>query len=167
MCDALVVAGIGIALDHATPSSDGFCVVREITRGGPVDISGYERSNGEVRRVQVGDWLLRVNDISCQDMPRDQIKRYIVGHLLFYINTCTPGTPITVEWNKELPCYDSTCDTQVLKAFTDLPKDLPFVYGSLTAARTSFRPWLGPKNTPAFHITGMEFLQIFLYGIYA
>ena len=81
MCDALVVAGIGIALDHATPSSDGFCVVKEITRGGPVDISGYERSNGEVRRVQVGDWLLRVNDISCQDMPRDQIKRYIVGPL--------------------------------------------------------------------------------------
>ena len=58
MCDALVVAGIGIALEHASPSSDGFCVVREITRGGPVDVSGYERSNGEVRRVQVGDWLL-------------------------------------------------------------------------------------------------------------
>ena len=79
MSDPLVQGGIGIALEHATPSSDGFCVVREITRGGPVDISGYERSNGEVRRVQVGDWLLRVNDISCQDMPRDQIKRYVVG----------------------------------------------------------------------------------------
>jgi hypothetical protein len=78
MCDPLVVGGIGIALDHATPSSDGFCVVREITRGGPVDISGYERSNEEVRRVQVGDWLLRVNDISCRDMPRDD-KRYILG----------------------------------------------------------------------------------------
>jgi len=77
--------------------------------------------------------------------------------LLFYINTYTSGTPITVEWNKNLPCYDSTCDTQVLKAFTDLPKDLPFVYGSLTAARTSFRPWLGPKNTSAFHVPGMEF----------
>ena len=75
-CDALVVAGMGIALEHATPSSDGFCILREITRGGPVHISGYERSNGEVRRVQVGDWLLRVNDISCQDMPRDQIKRW-------------------------------------------------------------------------------------------
>ena len=63
MSDTLV-GGIGIALEHATHSSSGFCVVREITRGGPIDISGYERSNGEVRRVQVGDWLLRVNDIS-------------------------------------------------------------------------------------------------------
>ena len=67
--------------------------------------------------------------------------------LLFDINTCPPGTPITVEWDPNLPRYDSTCDTQVFKAFTDLPKDLPFVYGSLTASRTSFRPWLGPKNT--------------------
>ena len=33
-CDALVVAGIGIALEHATHSSHGFCIVREITRGG-------------------------------------------------------------------------------------------------------------------------------------
>ena len=79
MCDPQQVAGIGIGLEHATPSSNGFCVVREINRGGPVDISGYERSNGEVRRVQVGDWLLRVNDISCQDMPSDEIKRYIIG----------------------------------------------------------------------------------------
>ena len=63
MSDPLVQGGIGIALEHATPSFSGFCVVREITRGGPVNISGYERSNGEVRRVQVGDWLLRVNDI--------------------------------------------------------------------------------------------------------
>jgi len=59
--------------------------------------------------------------------------------LLFDINTCPPGTPITVEWDPNLPRYDSTCDTQVFKAFTDLPKDLPFVYGSLTASRT-FRP---------------------------
>ena len=36
-------------LEHASASSDGFCVVREIARGGPVDVSGYERSNGEVR----------------------------------------------------------------------------------------------------------------------
>ena len=77
--------------------------------------------------------------------------------LLFYINTCPPGTPITVEWNKNRPCYESTGDTQVLKEFTDLPKDLPFTYVSLTAAHTSFRPWLGPKNTSAFHVPGMEF----------
>jgi hypothetical protein len=42
MCEQQQVAGIGIALEHATPSSNGFCVVREINRGGPVDISGYE-----------------------------------------------------------------------------------------------------------------------------
>ena len=29
--------------------------------------------------MQVGDWLLRVNGISCQDMSCDEIKRYIVG----------------------------------------------------------------------------------------
>jgi hypothetical protein len=77
--------------------------------------------------------------------------------LLFDINACPPGTPITVEWNPNLPRYDSTCDTQVFKTFTDLPKDLPFVYGSLTVTRTSFRPWLGPKSTAAFHVPGMEF----------
>ena len=79
MCDQMAGGGIGIALERASPSSDGFCVVKGITPGGPVDISGYERSNGEVRRVEVGDWLLRVNDISCRDMPRDEIKRYVVG----------------------------------------------------------------------------------------
>ena len=79
MCERQEVAGIGIALEHATASSDGFCVVKMITPGGPVDMSGYERCNGEVRRVQVGDWLLRVNGISCRDMPRDEIKRYVVG----------------------------------------------------------------------------------------
>ena len=77
--------------------------------------------------------------------------------LLFDINACPPGTPITVEWNPNLPRYDSTYDTQVFKAFSDLPKDLPFVYGSLTVSRTSFRPWLGPTNTAAFHVPGMEF----------
>ncbi len=77
--------------------------------------------------------------------------------LVLYINTCPPGTPITVEWNKNLPRYVSTGESQVFKAFTDLPNDLPFAYGSLTASRSSFRPWLGPNNTSAFHIPGMEF----------
>jgi hypothetical protein len=45
MCDPLLVAGIGRALEHAFPSSDDFCVVREITGGGPFDMTGYERSN--------------------------------------------------------------------------------------------------------------------------
>ena len=72
-------AGVGMRVDEASHSSDGFCVVREIHRGGAVDISGYEQKNGEMRRVQVGDWLLRVNDISCKHMPRPEVKRYIVG----------------------------------------------------------------------------------------
>ena len=77
--------------------------------------------------------------------------------LLLDINECPPGTPITVEWNSNLTHYDSTRDTQVFKAFTDLPKDLAFVYGSLTVSRSSFRPWLGPKNSVAFLVPGMEF----------
>ena len=72
-------AGVGMFVDKATPSSDGFCVVREIHRGGAVDTSGYEQKDGEMLRVQVGDWLLRVNGISCKHMPRAEVKRYIVG----------------------------------------------------------------------------------------
>jgi hypothetical protein len=77
--------------------------------------------------------------------------------LVLYINTCPPGTPITVEWNKNLPRFVSTGESQAFRAFAELPKDLPLVYGSLTASRTSFRPWLGPKSTSAFHVPGMEF----------
>ena len=51
-------AGVGMFVDKATPSSDGFCVVREIHRGGAVDTSGYEQKDGEMFRVEVGDWLL-------------------------------------------------------------------------------------------------------------
>ncbi len=69
--------------------------------------------------------------------------------LVLYINTCPPGTQVTVEWNKNLPRYVSNGESQVFKAFTYLPKDLPFAYGCLTVSRTSFRPWLGPKNTSA------------------
>ncbi len=72
-------AGVGMSVDNATPLSDGFCVVREIHRGGAVHIAGYEQKNGEILRVQVGDWLLRVNGISCKHMPRAEVKRSIVG----------------------------------------------------------------------------------------
>jgi hypothetical protein len=47
MCDPLLVAGIGIALEHASPSSDGFCVVREITSGGLLRLA----LRGQVERV--------------------------------------------------------------------------------------------------------------------
>ncbi len=71
--------GVGMSVDKTTPSSDGFCVVREIHRGGAVDISGYEQKNDEMLRVQVGDCLVRVNGTSCKHMPRAEVKRYIVG----------------------------------------------------------------------------------------
>ena len=35
-------AGVGMRVDEATPSSDGFCVVREIHRGGTVENIGHE-----------------------------------------------------------------------------------------------------------------------------
>jgi hypothetical protein len=34
--------------------------------------------------------------------------RHAFTDLLFDINACPPGTPITVEWNPNLPRYDST-----------------------------------------------------------
>ena len=67
--------------------------------------------------------------------------------------------PITVEWNKNLSYYVSTCDIQIFKVFTDLSKDLPFAYVSLTTSNTSFRIWLGPKNTSSFHVPGMKFFD--------
>jgi hypothetical protein len=80
------MCGVGIALGHATvtPYSEGFCVVKEVISGGAVDTSGvdtsgYEASNGIKRRLQIGDWLLRINEVSCQHMPRDEIKRHIIG----------------------------------------------------------------------------------------
>ena len=78
---------------------------------------------------------------------------------LLYINTCPSGTPITVHWNNNLPSYVLTCDIQGCKVFTDLPKDLPCDYGSLTVTHSSFRPSLGPKNTSDFHVPGMEFFS--------
>ena len=33
--------------------------------------------------------------------------------LVLYMNTCPPGTPVTVEWNKNLPRYVSNGESQV------------------------------------------------------
>jgi hypothetical protein len=77
---ASTTAGVGMTLGHATPLSDGFCVVTDIRVGGPVHMSlGYEQDSGEERGVQVGDWLLQVNGISCKHMPRDEIRAHVVG----------------------------------------------------------------------------------------
>ncbi len=104
----MVVGVIGIALEHGSPSSDGFCVVKSVTHGGPVDISGYERSNGQVCRVQVGDWLLRVNGILCRDMPLDEIKRYIVGPVVtkvevVFVQDTTPKESLCSSSGSEHP----------------------------------------------------------------
>ena len=61
---------------------------------------------------------------------------------------------MTIMWNKHLLHYDSTRDIQEFKEFTCFPNDIPFNYGSLTAWRTSFRPWLGPKDTLDFNVPG-------------
>ena len=63
------VCGVGMTLDPATQWSDGCCVVRDIKKDGPLASSG----------VKLGDLLLRVNDVSCYRMPRDEIKRYVIG----------------------------------------------------------------------------------------
>jgi hypothetical protein len=76
------------------------------------------------------------------------------------MNFLPPRVPVTIVWNKHLPQFDSTREDQEFKAFADLPSDLPFRYGSLTALRTSFRPWLGSAGMPAFVISGLEFFAI-------
>ena len=40
--------------------------------------------------------------------------------LLFDINACPPGTPITVEWNSNLSHYDSTRDTHWVPGVQDV-----------------------------------------------
>ena len=62
--------------------------------------------------------------------------------LVAYINYLPPRVSVTIVWNKHLPHFDSTREQQGYKAFAVLPSDLPFIYGSLTVQRASFRPWL-------------------------
>ena len=72
--------------------------------------------------------------------------------LMVQMNTVLPCTAITVVWNQHLPCYDSTCVNQEFKAFTCLPDDLAFKYGSLTAWRSLFGP-----DFKRSHVPGLEF----------
>jgi hypothetical protein len=110
----------------------------------------------DIRTAFTG-WILNTDD-ETYDLkePSDGFVDAFID-LMIYINTFPPGTPVNVEWNKNLPYYVLTGDNQRCKSFTDLPKDFPFAYGSLTASRKSFRPCLGPKNTPVFHVPGLEF----------
>jgi hypothetical protein len=76
---AVSQAGIGIFLRDADADSDGFCVIEEIFGGGALDTAGYARWNHEIHKVKVGDLLLRVDDVCCHNMPRDEIKRHVIG----------------------------------------------------------------------------------------
>ena len=68
--DDISQVGVGMTLVSATASSESCCVVSDVKKGGPLDVSG---------KVQVGDRLLRVNDVSCVGMTIDAIKSYVVG----------------------------------------------------------------------------------------
>ena len=77
--------------------------------------------------------------------------------LVVHINYLPPRVPMPIVWNKHLSHFDSTREHQFYQAFAFLTSDLPFNYGSLTAWRTSFRPWLGSTYMPAFDVPGLEF----------
>ena len=69
-----------------------------------------------------GDWTPESTGYPETKVPSDGFVDAFMD-LVFYINTCPPGTQVTVEWNKNLPRYVSNDQSQVFKAFTDLPKD--------------------------------------------
>ena len=74
--------------------------------------------------MQAGDWLLRVNDISCQDMPRDEIKRCIVGPV---------GTKVVVVFASR---RDNSCITVQLQRLAPIqPRTVPSL--ALDVARPS------------------------------
>ena len=93
------------------------------------------------------------------DKKPDLPERFVdVFHdLQVHINFFPSHVPVTIVWNWYLPCFDSTREDQEFKDFSDLPSDLPFRYGSLTALRTSFRPWIGSDRMSSFDIPGLEF----------
>ena len=78
--------------------------------------------------------------------------------LLINITIMMSRTPITIMWNKHLPCFDSTFEDQEFKVFTVFPDDLPYNYGSLTAIHTSFRPWIG-RTQYTLDVPGLEFFS--------
>ncbi len=81
----------------------------------------------DIRQVFTG-FILHTDGETYLTEPSDGFVDTFMD-LLFYINTCPPGTPINVEWNKNLPYYVLTCDT-----------GLQDVYWS--AERHSIRLWL-------------------------
>jgi hypothetical protein len=130
---------------------DTHCPLRTLSKSGWSFLD-----NSDIRQAFTG-YIVNTDGLTYDlTVPSDGFVDTFMD-LMIYINTYPPGTPINVEWNKKLTYYVLTGDTHGCKAFTDLPKDLPFAYDSLTVSRKSFRPWLGPKNTDAFHVPGMEF----------
>ncbi len=80
--------------------------------------------------------------------------------LVVHINFLPPRVPVTIVWNWHLPRLDSMREDQESMASADLPSDLTFRYGSLTALRTYFGPWIGSERMPTFDIPGLEFFAI-------
>ena len=99
-------------------------------------------------------------DVNGKRLHVPEIFTNVVDDLVSNINFLSTRVPVTIVWNEHLPHFDSTCEDQEFKSFTVLPSDPPFSYGSLTALRTSFRPWLGSFALPAFDIPGLEFFAI-------
>jgi hypothetical protein len=99
------LCGVGIRLSHAQPLSAGFCVVTEIVHGGSFSAFGCAKSDGSVHGVQIGDWLLRVNDRPCQYMQRDDIKKLIIGprgsSVMLTFATLDGDKPVTVHLRRD------------------------------------------------------------------
>jgi hypothetical protein len=64
------VCGVGMTLQEATRESNCCCVVSDIKKGGPADLSG---------RVRVGDHLIRAGGNNCVGIKREVIKTFVVG----------------------------------------------------------------------------------------
>ena len=60
----------------------------------------------------VWDWTLESGGYKETKVPSDGFVDAFMD-LVLYINTCPPGTPVTVEWNKNLPRYVSNGESQV------------------------------------------------------
>eukprot|EP00960_Hanusia_phi_P009848 287238-Hanusia_phi.AAC.1 len=67
---ATALCGVGMVLEPADPGPDGFCEVRSIKEGGSVWCEG---------KIRVGDLVLRVDDLDCRGVLREEIKKRVLG----------------------------------------------------------------------------------------
>ncbi|EKX45414.1 hypothetical protein GUITHDRAFT_138988 [Guillardia theta CCMP2712] len=64
------ICGVGMVLEPADPGPDGFCEVRSIKEGGSVWCEGTIRN---------GDLVLRVDELDCRGVLREEIKKRVLG----------------------------------------------------------------------------------------